>query len=66
MAGDRQGPRPKRAVGQEKSTEGSGDQITCAVLMCVHAERRKPQGRMHSRKGRADQKKNPPRHHGRV
>ena len=47
MAGDHQRPRPKRAMGQEKSTEGSCDQMTCAVLMCVHAGRREPQGRKH-------------------
>ena len=59
MAGDRQGLRPKRAMGQEKSTEGNRDQITCAVLMCVHAGRREPQGRMHSGKegGRPKKKK---------
>ena len=51
MAEDRQGPRPKRAKGQEKSTEGSHDQMTSAVLTCVHARRRVPQGRMHSGKG---------------
>ena len=51
MAGDRQGPRSKRAVGQEKSTEGSRDQMTCAMLTGVHAGRREPQGRMHSGKG---------------
>ena len=51
MAGDRQGPRAKRAMGQEKSTEGTRDQMTSAVLTCVHAGRRVPQGRMHSGKG---------------
>ena len=51
MAGDRRGPRPKRAKGQEKSTEGSRDQMTSAVLTCVHAGRRVQQGRMHSGKG---------------
>ena len=56
MAGDRQGPRLKRAMGQEKSTEGSRDQMTCTVLMCVHAGRREPQGRIHSEK-RGGQKK---------
>ena len=57
MAGDRQGPRPKRAKGQENSTEGSRDQMTSAVLTCVHAGRRVPQGRMHSGKGRGQAKK---------
>ena len=25
-------------MGQEKSTEGSRDQMTCAVMMCVHMQ----------------------------
>ena len=65
MAGDRQGPRSNRAMGQAKSTEGRRDQMTCAVLMCVHGGRREPQGRMHSGKGRADKKKSP-QHHRRA
>ena len=48
MARDPQGPRPKRAMGREKSTGENRDQMTSAVLMCVHAGRRVPQGWMHS------------------
>ena len=59
MAGDRQGPRPIRAMGQDKSTKGSRDQMNCAVLVCLHAGRGEPQGRMHSRKGGGRQKKDP-------
>ena len=44
-------------MGQETSTEGSRDPMTSAVLTCVHAGRRVPQGRMRSGKGGgADQK----------
>ena len=59
MAGDRQGPRPRKAMGQEKSTKGSRDQMTCAVFMCVHAERREPQGRMHGGEGGGKEKTKP-------
>ena len=44
-------------MGQETSTEGSRDPITSAVLTCMHAERRVPQGRMHSGKGRGPDQK---------
>ena len=32
MAGDRQGARPKRAMGQETSTEGSRDPMISVML----------------------------------
>ena len=51
MAGDRQGARPRRAKGQETSTEGNCDLMASAVLTCVHAGRRVLQGRKHSGKG---------------
>ena len=51
MAGDLQGARPRRAKGQETSTEGNRDPMTSAVLTCVHAGRRVPQGRKHCGKG---------------
>ena len=60
MAGDRPGRRPKRAEGREGSTEESRDQMTCAVLTCVHAGRREPQGRMHSGKGGGQTKETKP------
>ena len=45
-------------MGQETSTEGSRDHMISAVLTCVHAGRRVPDGRMHSGKGGgADRKK---------
>ena len=56
MAGDPQGPHPKRAMGQEKSTEASRDQMTCAVLMCLHAGRREPEGGMHGGEGGGKEK----------
>ena len=46
-------------MGQETSTEGSRDPMTSAVLTCLHAGRRVPQGRMHSRTaGGQTEKKN--------
>ena len=66
MAGDNQGPRLKRAMGQEKSTEGSRDLMTFAVLMCVHAGGREPQGGMHSWKRGGRPKKKTPQHHRRA
>ena len=63
-----QRPSPKRAMGQEKSTEGSRDQMTCAVLMCVHAGTREPASRIHSGKGggRPKKKNKTPQHHRRA
>ena len=52
VAGDRQGARPKRAMGQETST-----QVTCVT--CVHAGRRVPQGRSTAGKGGGEKKKKP-------
>ena len=51
MAGDRQGVGPRRAEGQETSKEGNRDPMTSAVLTCVHAGRRVPQGRKHCGRG---------------
>ena len=59
MAGDCQGARPRRAKGQETSTEGNRDPMTNAVLTCVHAGRRVPQGRMHCEAGGERQTKKP-------
>ena len=50
MAGDRRGASRKRAKGQDASTERKRDPNTCAVLSCVRAGRRVPQGRKHSGK----------------
>ena len=45
-------------MGQETSTEGGRDPMTSAVLTCVHAGRRVPQGGIHSgKRGGAAQKK---------
>ena len=53
-------------MGQEKSTEGSRDLMTCAVLMCVHAGKREPQGRKHSGKGGGRPQKKTLQHHQRA
>ena len=52
IAGDRQGASPKRAKGQDASTERKRDPNTCAVLSCVRAGKRVPQGRKHSWNGK--------------
>ena len=51
MAGNCKGASPKRAKGQDASTERKRDPNTCAVLSCVRAGKRVPQDRKHSGKG---------------
>ena len=50
-------------MGQKTSTEGSCDPMTRAVMTCVHAGSRVPQGRMHSRKGGGGQTEKKNQHH---
>ena len=50
-------------MGQETSTEGSRDPMTSAVLTCVHAGRRVPQGRMHTGRGGGQTRKKTNQNH---
>ena len=48
----------RKAKGQGTGTEGKRDPMTSAVLTCVHAGRRVPQGREHCGKGGGADKRN--------
>ena len=61
MAGDRQGPRHRIAVGLDETTERNRDRWRCGVV--VRASREEGTTRRKARRGKKKNANNTPQHH---